>query len=76
MAAHRLHAMADQIGPVWINDMNGRPHWAKYWQNIPNVSVKSLYPQANRDKFNQLRTTLDPNNMFMNEFLTGLDLFS
>lgn len=68
--------LVDQIGPVWINQMNGRPHWAKYWQNIPNIDVKSLYPSANLSQFNSLRTTLDPNNMFMNEFLTSLDLFS
>jgi hypothetical protein len=68
--------LVNQIGPVWINQMNGRPHWAKYWQNIPDISVKSLYPQANLNQFNQLRTTLDPTGMFMNEFLKGLNLFS
>jgi hypothetical protein len=65
-----------QVCPTWINDMNGRPHWAKYWQTIPNINVASLYPAANRSQFNSLRSTLDPNGMFMNQFLNSLNLFS
>lgn len=69
------NSLVDQIGPVWINQMNGRPHWAKYWQTIPDINVASLYPKANREAFNTLRTSLDPTGMFMNDFLKSLNLF-
>ncbi|HEY0607609.1 MAG TPA: D-arabinono-1,4-lactone oxidase, partial [Herpetosiphonaceae bacterium] len=67
--------LASIIGPTWIKKMNGRPHWAKYWQNIPGIDIAALYPQANRDQFNALRRRLDPNGMFINPFLKGLNLF-
>jgi hypothetical protein len=67
--------LLQQIVPTWVNDMNGRPHWAKYWQNVTGIDVKSLYPAANRSQFNSLRSTLDPGGMFMNDFLKGLNLF-
>ena len=63
------------IGPTWTKQMKGRPHWAKYWQSIPGIDMKSLYPQANLDQFNRLRRQLDHNGMFLNPFLKGLTLF-
>jgi hypothetical protein len=68
--------LLNTIGPVWINQMNGRPHWAKYWQNIPNIDIRSLYPKNNLAQFNRLRSTLDPNGMFLNSFLKDLDLWA
>jgi hypothetical protein len=67
--------LVNLIGPAWVNNMNGRPHWAKYWQTIPDINIKSLYPQDNLDQFNRLRRQLDPNGMFLNPFLKGLNLF-
>ena len=67
--------LVNTIGPIWINQMNGRPHWAKYWQNIPGINIKSLFPQSNLDQFNSLRRKLDPNGTFLNPFLKGLNLF-
>jgi len=67
--------LVSEVGATWINDYKGRPHWAKYWQTIPGVDVKGLYPEANRNQFNTLRSSLDPSGMFMNPFLKQLNLF-
>lgn len=69
-------ALASTVGTTWITQFGGRPHWAKYWQHIPNVDVKSLYPQSNLEKFNGLRRELDPGGRFLNRFLKGTGLFS
>jgi hypothetical protein len=66
----------NEIMPTWIGKMNGRPHWAKNWQYIePRVDMKALYPAANLDKFNTLRRRLDPDGMFINNFLKKKNLF-
>ena len=67
--------LVNTVGPTWIKQLNGRPHWAKYWQNIPGINIKALFPQANLDRFNSLRRQLDPKGMFLNAFLKGLNLF-
>jgi D-arabinono-1,4-lactone oxidase len=61
--------LVNTVGSTWINQMQGRPHWAKYWQYIPGINVKSLFPQSNLDQFNNLRRDLDPKGMFLNSFL-------
>jgi hypothetical protein len=68
--------LVNSIAPTWITEMNGRPHWAKYWQHIPGLDVASRYPPANRAAFDRLRRRLDPDGMFMNDFLKGLNLFA
>jgi hypothetical protein len=68
--------LLDAIGPVWVGQMNGRPHWAKYWQEIPGINIRSLYPAGNISQFNQLRSSMDPNSMFLNDFLKSLDMWS
>jgi len=68
-------ALVGVIGPAWITQLQGRPHWAKYWQNIPGIDMASLYPKASVDQFNSLRRQLDPKGMFLNPFLKGLNLF-
>jgi D-arabinono-1,4-lactone oxidase/FAD binding domain len=68
--------MANVLMPTWIGQMHGRPHWAKNWQYIePKVNMKSLFPASNLDTFNALRRRLDPNGMFVNDFLTKQALF-
>lgn len=69
------NGLANSIAPTWIAEMHGRPHWAKYWQNLPGIDVAALYPPANLAAFNSLRRSLDPGGMFMNDFLKGLRLF-
>jgi hypothetical protein len=71
-------ALVGQLGQTLLYGMNGRPHWAKYWQTIPQAlaKVSSFYPAANLSQFNALRKTLDPDDMFMNPFLESLNLFS
>jgi len=70
--------LVGQLGQTLLYQMKGRPHWAKYWQTIPNAlaNIPSFYPAANLGQFNALRQTLDPDGMFMNPFLTSLNLFA
>jgi D-arabinono-1,4-lactone oxidase/FAD binding domain len=75
MAPHL--AMINEIMPLWIGGMNGRPHWGKNWQYIkPPLNMASLYPAENLRAFNALRRRLDPNGIFINEFLAEQKLFS
>ncbi|ODT77354.1 MAG: hypothetical protein ABS69_08720 [Nitrosomonadales bacterium SCN 54-20] len=75
MASHL--AMINTVMPDWISTRHGRPHWAKNWQYItPHVNVKSLYPDLNLQKFNNLRRQLDPSGMFLNPYLLQQGLFS
>ena len=69
--------MVKEIGPAWI-EMGGRPHWGKYWQSIPNINtlIKSCFPKANVNKFNELRKKLDPDEKFLNPFLENIKLFN
>lgn len=73
------------IGQIWIKKINRtqdeprdiplRPD--ENWQYItPHVDVKSLYPDQNLQKFNNLRRQLDPHGMFLNPFLSQQGLFS
>lgn len=82
-AGKRAQAMAPHLAMInavmadWIGVRRGRPHWAKNWQYItPHVDVKALYPKENLDKFNALRSRLDPEGMFQNSFLSSQGLFS
>lgn len=67
--------LASAVGTTWIKQFGGRPHWAKYWQHIPGIDVKALFPQSNLDQFNAVRRRLDPDGMFLNRFLKGINLF-
>jgi D-arabinono-1,4-lactone oxidase/FAD binding domain len=68
--------LLNAIAPLWVDQMKGRPHWAKYWQDIPNINIRSRYPQNNIARFNQLRSAMDPNGMFLNTFLKGLNMWA
>jgi hypothetical protein len=68
--------MANAIIPTWVNEMQGRPHWSKYWHTVePKINVKGLYPAENLQTFNTLRRRLDPDGMFLNKFLKDQGMF-
>ena len=69
-------SLVAEVGRTWIAEMKGRPHWAKYWQNIPGLDPKNLLPQANLDSFNAIRRSLDSTGMFLNGFLRHTGLFN
>jgi len=70
-------AMINEVIPGWINGKNGRPHWAKNWQYVnPHVNMRALYPAENLRVFNALRRRLDPEGIFINQFLAEQQLFS
>jgi FAD/FMN-containing dehydrogenase len=70
-------AMINEVMPGWIGGMNGRPHWAKNWQYVnPPLHMASLYPAENLRVFNALRRRLDPEGIFINQFLANQQLFS
>lgn len=54
-----------QIEQDWIA-LGGKPHWGKAIYSVDKL--KSMYG-ANMDSFLQIRQQLDPNQMFINEFL-------
>jgi hypothetical protein len=69
-------SMINEVMPLWIGGMRGRPHWAKNWQYIePRIDMKALYPAGNLETFNKLRRRLDPDGMFLNAFLRSQNLF-
>lgn len=47
-------------------ECNGRPAWSKT-HNLVRKDLVKIYPKFN--DFDTLRRTLDPNNIFINEFL-------
>lgn len=55
--------LLNAIAPLWIN------------QDIPNINIRSLYPEETLGQFNRLRSALDPNAMFLNGFLKRLNLW-
>ena len=61
-----------QVGRDWLTLPQARPHWAKEFQQIPNVipHLKSNFGENIR-RFNQIKDQLqvDPTNMFMNRTL-------
>lgn len=68
--------MMNEVVPEWIGEMHARPHWAKNWQYVtPPVDMRSLYPTANFTAFDSLRRSMDPQGMFLNQFLKNRNLF-
>ena len=47
-------------------ECNGRPSWSKT-HNLGRKDLEKLYPKFN--EFDNLRRKLDPNNIFVNDFL-------
>ena len=46
--------------------LNGRPHWGKHF-TCDKKDIKVMYPEL--DHFNQIRSKLDPENIFVNDFV-------
>ncbi len=64
-----------EIGDAWMNLAGARPHWAKMWENIPNVVPRTIANYGNRlDRFKQIRAAegVDPQDTFMNPLLEQL----
>ncbi len=68
-------ALVNILSKLWIDELQGKPHWAKYWQDITGLEIAALYPRENRRNFNMLREQMDPQQMFMNSFLSKHNLF-
>lgn len=76
-------AVCQSIGKKWLalGGQRARPHWAKDWQTIANEGIyehirqsfqydaSSQYGVNNLDTFKRLRDTMDPGNMFMNNYI-------
>tara|TARA_B100001750_G_C15461011_1_gene574298 strand:- start:313 stop:1512 length:1200 start_codon:yes stop_codon:yes gene_type:complete len=56
------------IEPI-LRDFGGKPHWGKK-SFIAAKDLKRLYPKW--DEFSSMRTMLDPGNVFLNDYLSGL----
>jgi FAD/FMN-containing dehydrogenase len=52
-----------------FKDFDGRPHWGKK-HNLKGKSLKRLYPDW--DRFHQIRNQMDPEEVFLNEYLRKL----
>jgi L-gulonolactone oxidase len=53
-----------------MEEMDGRPHWAKYY-NWGHREVSRAY-SSHWDRFLELRRTMDPDSLFVNEWLSNL----
>ncbi|XP_065072222.1 L-gulonolactone oxidase-like [Rhopilema esculentum] len=49
-----------------VKSIGGRPHWAKAHKVVPD-ELREMYPEFG--KFLEIRKSLDPNGMFLNEYL-------
>jgi len=49
-----------------MRKLDGRPHWGKHFTFNKN-EIRSLYPQL--EAFNEVRSRLDPNQIFVNKFI-------
>ena len=58
----------DDIESIF-NDFDGRPHWGKK-HNLKGQALKRLYPDW--DRFHQIRKQMDPEEVFLNEYLGKL----
>ncbi len=61
-----------EIGDFWMDLAGARPHWAKMFENIPNVVSRTIANYGNRlDRFKQIRASegVDPQDTFMNPLL-------
>jgi FAD/FMN-containing dehydrogenase len=54
-----------EVEKHWLS-LGGRPHWGKSYD--PRVDFKSIYG-ANWEKFNQIRRHMDPQGIFLNDFM-------
>jgi FAD/FMN-containing dehydrogenase len=62
------------VGPEWANH-GGLPHWAKIFQIVPGAYAdahQKLQDRGSLQPFLNVRQELDPNGIFMNDFLNEL----
>ncbi|KAG0020301.1 hypothetical protein BGZ80_004426 [Entomortierella chlamydospora] len=51
----------------WIEKYNAKPHWPKLWESVPGVVPYLRREYGDRlVRFNKIRKTQDPNDMFLN----------
>lgn len=55
-----------KAGEAIFKKYGGRPHWGKLHHRTAD-ELRELYPMW--DKFHEIRRSLDPNNVFMNDYL-------
>ncbi|KAF9100116.1 hypothetical protein BGX23_006080 [Mortierella sp. AD031] len=71
MAASATPGFEDYaIGIVdnWIQKYNAKPHWPKLWEKVPGVVPYLRREYGDRlTRFNRVRKTQDPTNMFVND---------
>ncbi|GBB84313.1 hypothetical protein RclHR1_10920008 [Rhizophagus clarus] len=54
-----------ELAKRWMEKYNARPHWAKYWEYIPNITEYLHEKLGDRlGKFEAIRAKYDPNNIF------------
>ncbi|CAG8572624.1 1213_t:CDS:2 [Paraglomus occultum] len=59
------YEFANELGTRWMKLYNARPHWAKYWENIPNIkSYLHEKLQSKIQRFEAVRRKYDPTNVF------------
>eukprot|EP00928_Gymnodinium_smaydae_P046542 TRINITY_DN31009_c0_g1_i1.p1 TRINITY_DN31009_c0_g1~~TRINITY_DN31009_c0_g1_i1.p1 ORF type:complete len:477 (+),score=59.98 TRINITY_DN31009_c0_g1_i1:43-1431(+) len=59
---------AQELERLAVRDFQGRPHWGKMnWATHENI--RAGYGEANVQKFNELRASLDPRGIFLNDYL-------
>lgn len=65
----------NRLMELWLSLPNSRPHWAKEYQDLPEISkrLKTVYGK-NLETFLQIRkeSGIDPDNIFVNPFLEDL----
>ncbi|KAF9348780.1 hypothetical protein BGX26_012849 [Mortierella sp. AD094] len=58
---------AEGIVANWIEKYNAKPHWPKLWESVPGVIPYLRREYGDRlVRFNRVRKTQDPNDMFLN----------
>lgn len=70
-------AFEAQVGDEWLRLQNGRPHWSKSFEGVPDVFARTRAAYGDRIKrFMDIRANekVDPDNTFMNPLLRKLFL--
>ncbi|KAG0245330.1 hypothetical protein BGX31_007528 [Mortierella sp. GBA43] len=62
-----------KVAKYWIDEFQAKPHWAKMWEHIPNITPylrEQMRPRL--EQFERIRGKYDPQGMFMNGTFAGL----
>lgn len=66
-----------KVAKYWIDEFQAKPHWAKMWEHIPNITPylrEQMRPRL--EQFERIRGKYDPQGMFMNGTFAGLLLLA